>query len=180
MSGVLRDRLAALARFLPIFEAENFVAGKEAYLERIGDGRYTMRGGGWSNETAAFVQTAYDSGWVLPDFNWRAWQATVEAGRFLVTDWNDVVDAWQVSTWEGYAGVARLGRKTRLGCKQRETLWPVFESVRTGLADRQMVTSADVFGRSGGADGCRRLDQEPDRLRLCCARDRLAGARRRR
>ena len=33
--------------------------------------------------------------------------------RFLETEWGDVVDAWQLSTWDSYRDVARLGRKTR-------------------------------------------------------------------
>lgn len=33
---------------------------------------------------------------------------------FLVSEWNDVVDAWQLDTWEAYRDVRRLGRKTRL------------------------------------------------------------------
>ncbi len=42
--------------------------------------------------------------------------------RFLFGEWSDVVDAWQLKSWEAYRDVARLGRKTRLGGKQRETL----------------------------------------------------------
>ena len=29
--------------------------------------------------------------------------------RFLLTEWDQVVDAWQLSTWEEYRDVARLG-----------------------------------------------------------------------
>jgi hypothetical protein len=47
--------------------------------------------------------------------------------RFLATEWDEVVDAWQLTDFDAYAGVARLGRKTRLSARQRETLWPVFE-----------------------------------------------------
>src|SRR5271155_1822007 len=53
---------------------------------------------------------------------------------------------------------ARLGRKTRIGGKQRETLWSIFERVRAELARRKVVTWSDVFGRvtdhlGGGAKG---------------------------
>ncbi len=34
--------------------------------------------------------------------------------RFLVSEWTDVVDAWQLTSWEAYRDVARLGRRTRL------------------------------------------------------------------
>jgi hypothetical protein len=38
--------------------------------------------------------------------------------RFLFGEWRDVVDAWQLKSWETYRDVARLGRKTRIGGKQ--------------------------------------------------------------
>jgi superfamily I DNA/RNA helicase len=69
------------------------------------------------------------------------------APRFLAGEWRDVVDAWQVKRWEDYRDVARLGRKTRIGGKQRQILWAIFERVRAGLAERRVVTWADLFGR---------------------------------
>ncbi len=77
--------------------------------------------------------------------------ATSDAHRFtpqfLFSEWSDVVDAWQLNTWDAYRDVPRLGRKTRIGGKQREVLWSMFEQVRTELNRRQMVTWSDVFGR---------------------------------
>jgi superfamily I DNA/RNA helicase len=67
--------------------------------------------------------------------------------RFLLSEWSDVVDAWQLTSWEAYRDVARLGRKTRLGAKQRETLWSIFDRVRAELARRKLVTWPDVFHR---------------------------------
>jgi hypothetical protein len=67
--------------------------------------------------------------------------------RFLLGEWRDVVDAWQIRRWEDYRNVARLGRKTRIGGAQREILWSIFERVRAGLAERHVVTWADLFGR---------------------------------
>ena len=40
--------------------------------------------------------------------------ATSSAMHFLLTEWEQVVDAWQLESWEAYRDVARLGRKTRL------------------------------------------------------------------
>jgi len=74
--------------------------------------------------------------------------------RFLETEWADVVDAWQLDSWEAYRDVARLGRKTRLGEKQRGTLWSIFEKVRSNLAEQGFVTMAGVF-----AAGARRLEE---------------------
>ena len=65
--------------------------------------------------------------------------------RFLETEWGDVVDAWQLSTWDSYRDVARLGRKTRLGENQRALLWSIFERVRSELAEHDLVTLAGVF-----------------------------------
>lgn len=44
----------------------------------------------------------------------------------------------------------RLGRKTRIGGRQREALWAMFGRVRAGLRERNVVTWADVFGRLAG------------------------------
>ena len=55
------------------------------------------------------------------------------SNRFLVQEWVDVVDAWQLDSWEAYGDVARLGRRTRLAEKHRATLWPIFAGVRERL-----------------------------------------------
>ena len=65
--------------------------------------------------------------------------------RFLVSEWLNVVDAWQIATEEAYAAVPRLGRKNRLSAKQRARLWPVFAAVRAGLAQKGAMTWAQVF-----------------------------------
>lgn len=67
--------------------------------------------------------------------------------HFLFGEWSDVADAWQLKSWEAYRDVSRLGRKTRIGGKQREIIWAIFERLRAGLAERNVVTWADIFGR---------------------------------
>ena len=67
--------------------------------------------------------------------------------HFLTTEWDDVVDAWQLDTWEAYRDVARLGRKTRLREKQRQILWVVFERVRAGLKAQGLVTNSELLSR---------------------------------
>lgn len=66
---------------------------------------------------------------------------------FLLSEWTEIIDAWQLRTWEAYRDVTRLGRKTRVGGKQREVLWQIFETCRHGLVERKLVTWADVFER---------------------------------
>ena len=65
--------------------------------------------------------------------------------HFLLTEWEQVVDAWQLATWDAYRDVARLGRKTRLPEAQRVVLWAIFERVRAGLNDRKLITHAGLF-----------------------------------
>ena len=77
--------------------------------------------------------------------------AAAEAGlkgfsqRFLVSEWTQVVDAWRVSDPEGYAAVPRLGRKNRLGARQRAALWPVFEAAGAALDSQGALTWPGVF-----------------------------------
>lgn len=66
---------------------------------------------------------------------------------FLLGEWSEVVDAWQLRSWEAYRDVARLGRKTRIGGKQREALWSIFAGVRAELDRQGLVTWPDVFER---------------------------------
>ncbi|MDZ4857028.1 MAG: 3'-5' exonuclease [Nitrospirota bacterium] len=67
--------------------------------------------------------------------------------RFLHAEWDQVVDAWQLDSWEAYRDVARLGRKTRLPEQQRAVLWSIFDRVRSGLAARKLVTYSGLFSR---------------------------------
>lgn len=65
--------------------------------------------------------------------------------NFLLAEWEDVVDAWQLESWEAYRDVARLGRRTRLPEKLREALWRVFQRVRDALTERALITPAGMF-----------------------------------
>ena len=75
--------------------------------------------------------------------------ATIEdhpfSAAFIQAEWFDVVDAWQLHTWEAYKSVPRLGRKTRLGEKQRAVIWQVFEQVRQSMHDKGLTTQSMVF-----------------------------------
>ncbi len=66
---------------------------------------------------------------------------------FLVSEWGDIVDEWQLDSWEAYRDVARLGRKTRLPEKQRQALWSIFEPVRAALSERGLATQAEMYSR---------------------------------
>src|SRR5207253_497813 len=64
---------------------------------------------------------------------------------FLLAEWQQVVDAWQLRSWDEYRDVARLGRKTRLPEAQRKVLWAIFEHLRTGLKARKLTTPAAMY-----------------------------------
>ena len=74
--------------------------------------------------------------------------------RFLTSEWNDVVDAWGVMTWEFYRDVPRLGRKTRLGVRQREELWSVFQRVRFCFRELGLATPSMMYAAVSEAPGC--------------------------
>lgn len=67
--------------------------------------------------------------------------------HFLLTEWQQVVDAWQLDGWEAYRDVTRLGRKTRLSEPQRAVLWLIFEKVQARLAAENKITYAAMFTR---------------------------------
>lgn len=77
--------------------------------------------------------------------------AAAEAGltgfsqRFLAIEWDQVIDPRQVTSAEAYAAVPRLGRKTRLGARQREALWPVFERTWVRLRGQGLMTGPMLF-----------------------------------
>jgi mRNA-degrading endonuclease RelE of RelBE toxin-antitoxin system len=71
--------------------------------------------------------------------------------RFLLAEWQHVVDAWQVGSWEAYRDVVRLGRKTRIPEVQRKLLWSVFERVLARLGARQLITHAQLFTTLAGS-----------------------------
>lgn len=64
---------------------------------------------------------------------------------FLLAEWEDVVDPWQLDTWEAYRDAKRLGRKTRLPEAQRQLLWEVFSRVIASLKSEGKLTHAGLF-----------------------------------
>lgn len=66
---------------------------------------------------------------------------------FLQSEWNDVVDTWQIESWEDYRDIKRLGRKTRLPEVQRALLWQAFAKVKEQLKQTGKITRADMFRR---------------------------------
>ena len=69
---------------------------------------------------------------------------------FLIAEWDDIVDARQLNSWESFRDVKRLGRKTRLTELQRMALWAVFDAVRIRLQADGLITYAEMFTRLAG------------------------------
>ncbi|WP_275787465.1 3'-5' exonuclease [Pararhizobium gei] len=65
--------------------------------------------------------------------------------QFLLSEWEHVIDAWQIDSADAYAVVPRMGRKNRLGANQREELWSIFDNVRKQVRAKAMMTEADLF-----------------------------------
>ncbi|MFZ3116484.1 MAG: UvrD-helicase domain-containing protein [Syntrophales bacterium] len=69
------------------------------------------------------------------------------SSHFLMAEWEEVVDAWQLDSWETYRDAKRLGRKTRLPEKQRIMLWSIFALMQNSLKARHLLTYATLFSR---------------------------------
>lgn len=66
---------------------------------------------------------------------------------FMLAEWNEVVDSWQVDSWEAYRDAKRLGRKTRLPEAQRALYWQVFSSVQAQLEQAGKITPSAMFAQ---------------------------------
>ena len=67
--------------------------------------------------------------------------------RFLVSEWNNVIDAWQINSLDAYRDVPRLGRKNRMGSKQRERVWPIFVRARELLEAQGVNSWPGIFSK---------------------------------
>ncbi|UHL64063.1 UvrD-helicase domain-containing protein [Paralcaligenes sp. KSB-10] len=66
---------------------------------------------------------------------------------FLLSEWNDVVDAWQIDSWEAYRDAKRLGRKTRLPETQRALYWQAFATVKEQLKLAGKISAPEMFAK---------------------------------
>ena len=66
--------------------------------------------------------------------------------HFLISEWRNVIDAWQVDNLETYQSVLRIGRRSRVSSGQRERVWPVFARTRELLTRQGLHTWPEIFG----------------------------------
>jgi hypothetical protein len=135
LAGSLRSKLAVLAgpdtSIVPRITVASF-EGLAVELFQLAFGRKPRVASAEQIE-AVLVKAAGDVG--LKGFS----------QRFLSAEWAGVVDAWRVADAGAYADVPRLGRKNRLGSRQREALWPAFEAAGAALQLQGSMTWAGVF-----------------------------------
>lgn len=79
----LAERLEALTAFLPALTDPAFSFGTWEPLTPRDSGTWTLPTFTFSETASAFVQAAYDAGWVDLEFNWMAWSETDDAKALL-------------------------------------------------------------------------------------------------
>jgi hypothetical protein len=89
-----------------------------------------------SSQVRAAIKAAQDAG-----------LGTNFTSEFLFEEWDELVDAWNVTEGGAYAQIPRLGRRTRLGPVQREAAWQVFTFVQKRLAARNVTTWSQLYAR---------------------------------
>ncbi len=63
----------------------------------------------------------------------------------LISEWDKIVDAWQLVSWESYRDFPRLGRKTRASEKQLKDSWSIFEDARSLIGKKGLMTEAGML-----------------------------------
>ncbi len=136
LAYLLRAKLLRLVRGNPEF-AERI---EVQYLDYIGHRLYDFRFGKKDLPTADDIREALSN--AAEGFEGHSFTT-----NFLYSEWNEVIDAWQIKDWETYRDFARLGRKIRLSESKRSLLWQIFERARQGLTEQGYVTPAGMFWR---------------------------------
>ena len=136
LANALRDRLRILISSEPRIGERVEVYAIDALGERL----YRLNIGAPSFASEAQIVPLIEAAA-------RTVKETRFSPSFMLTEWNQVVDAWQLDTWEAYRDVPRLGRRRRLPESHRQVLWSIFEQVRSGLRDRNLITRAQMFSQ---------------------------------
>ena len=136
LANALRDRLRVLVSSEPRLAERVEVYAIDALGERL----FRLNIGDPAFASDAPIRT------LIEDAAVKVEDSTFSTA-FMLTEWEQVVDAWQLDTWEAYRDVPRLGRRRRLTEGQRRVLWSVFEQVRSGLRDQSLITRSEMFAR---------------------------------
>ena len=66
---------------------------------------------------------------------------------FVQSEWDGLLNEWQVESWEAYRDLVRLGRKTKLPEARRAAVWAVVEKARAQLREQGLITHAQMFSQ---------------------------------
>jgi superfamily I DNA/RNA helicase/mRNA-degrading endonuclease RelE of RelBE toxin-antitoxin system len=66
---------------------------------------------------------------------------------FVQSEWDGLINEWQVESWEAYRDLVRLGRKTKLPEARRVAVWAVVEQAQAQLREQGLVTHAQMFSQ---------------------------------
>lgn len=64
---------------------------------------------------------------------------------YLASEWIDVIDAWEVNTWEEYKNAKRLGRRKRLSDIQKQKVWEIFSNIKKYMDREGLITKNEVL-----------------------------------
>lgn len=76
---------------------------------------------------------------------------------FLWSEWYNIIDAWQIRSWEQYRDIVRLGRKKKLAEAQRVQIWSVMEKMILLLKEKGQTSQSGAFHAVAVA-----LDKKPN------------------
>ena len=134
-SDVLADALRTKLRRLLHNEPRLMERVEVASIDTVGERLYRAQIGTPEVATREEIQEILDSRMGENNFS----------PRFLLSEWESVVDAWQLDSWEDYRDIRRIGRRTRLPVDRRSMLWTIFEQLKAELRERGLVTRAEMF-----------------------------------
>ena len=136
LANALRDRLHILVSSEPQLAERVEVYAIDALAERL----YRLNIGTPSFAPTEQVRALIEEAVVSVDDN-RFSQG------FMLAEWEQVVDAWQLGAWEAYRDVPRLGRRRSLPEGHRRILWSAFDHVRARLHEQGLITRSQMFAQ---------------------------------
>ena len=66
--------------------------------------------------------------------------------KFLFSEWINIIDSWDIITFDEYKNFLRVGRGTQIGLLQRTKIWKIFENVRKILQQNKLQTWNAAIG----------------------------------
>ena len=142
LANALRDRLRILVTSEPQLAERVEVYAIDALAERL----YRLNIGTPAFAPAGQVRALIEAALASVDDN-RFSQG------FMLAEWEQVVDAWQLDAWGAYRDVPRLGRRRSLPEGQRRILWSAFEQVRSRLHEQGLITRSQMFAQLAATFG---------------------------